>query len=676
MSPSSADDDGQPPAFLAAMAAPTTDLNDLLTRLRAQDLGHAVCVTDAELDQPGPKILFVNDQFERLTGYTAAEMVGRTPRMLQGPKSRREVLDRLKRSLREERFFQGQTVNYRKDGTEFLMAWSISQVNDPTGKPLAYLAVQQDAGASVAEEMMAEVRRNHLNVLGRIDARLETLEVIRELLEYADSIVDTVRTPLLVLDGECRVRRANRAFYELFRVRPDDTIGRAVFALGNGQWDIPRLRHLLDDVLPSNNPFEGFEVRHDFEQIGNRSVLLNAKQLPRHGKRDLILLSFEDVTERRRVETELVNRANTFVAMLAHELRNPLAPVLTAVQLMQDADPASPAWGQAKEVVVRQVGQMTRLVDDLLEVSRITRGKIGLRSERVELHAVVERAVETVHPLIEAKGHQFTIALPHKKLWLTADPTRLQQVLANLLNNAAKYTDDGGTIRLEVEANARDRLLRMTVRDSGVGIDPAVLPSVFDLFVQEDRSLNRAAGGLGLGLTLVKSLVEMHGGTVSATSEGKDQGSTFTVLLPYEPAAPEPPPAPPPPPPPAAAPARALRVAVVDDNRDAADTLALILRAWGHEVRTAYTGPDGFTLIHGWRPDAALVDIGLPGMSGFEVAQKLRDDGGLPAVTVAVTGYGLDGDKERSRWAGFTHHLTKPARPEDIAAALAGARKA
>ena len=610
-----------------------------------------------------------------MTGYTSAEVVGRSPRFLQGPKTYRPVLDRLRQSLAEDKLFQGQAVNYRKDGSEFLMAWSISEVKDPAGGRMLYVAVQQDGGASAAEEIMTEVRRNHLSVLGRIDTRLETLEVVRDLLDYADGIVDTVRTPLLVLDGECRVKRGNKAFYDLFHADVDTTVGRSLYELGNGQWNIPRLRHLLDELLPGSKSFDGFEVEHDFPGIGLKTVLVNARQLPPNGRRNLILLSFEDVTERRRVETELVNRANTFVAMLAHELRNPLAPILTAVRVMEMVEPNSPGWHQAKVTVARQVDQVTRLIDDLLDVSRVTRGKIKLRSELVELHDLVGRAVESVQPVMDAKGHEFNVSLPYKKVWLQGDPTRIQQVFANLLNNAAKYTDAGGNIRLEVEASPRTRTLKIVVRDDGVGIDPAILPTVFDLFVQEDRSLNRAAGGLGLGLALVKSLVEIHGGTVAATSDGRNQGSTFTVTLPFEPADPAPASdiAPIPTDGRLWAGGAGLRVAVIDDNLDAADSMALMVRSWGHDVRTAHTGPAGYELIRDWRPDAALVDIGLPGMTGYEVATRLRDEGVTVNTFVAVTGYGLDGDKDRARWVGFTHHLTKPARPDEIARVLATA---
>jgi two-component system, chemotaxis family, CheB/CheR fusion protein len=469
-----------------------------------------------------------------------------------------------------------------------------------------------------------------------------------------------------VLDAECRVKRANPQFFALFDTTPADTLGRSLFDLGNGQWNVPVLRHLLDEVLPQQNPFTDYEVAHDFPGVGHKVILLNACQLPLTGKRDMILLALEDVTDRRKLEAELVSRANTFVAMLAHELRNPLAPILTAIEVVRTAEPNGAVWHRALATIERQVKQSTRLIEDLLEVSRVTRGKIDLRAEEVELRGLIEQAIETVRPTIEALEHDFRVTLPWRPTWVRVDPTRIQQVVSNLLQNAAKYTPRGGRIGLEVKADAAANRLELVVTDSGVGIDADVLPKVFDLFIQEDRSLSRAAGGLGIGLTMVKGLVEMHGGSVRAESDGRDKGSRFTVTLPYQTVE-----KPISKPTVATATSGGLTIAVIDDNADAADTTTMLLQAWGHTVHTAYDGVAGLDLIRRVHPDVALLDIGLPRMNGYEVAARLVAEKLVPTLLVAVTGYGHDADRQRAEWAGFHSHLVKPARPDDLARLLA-----
>jgi CheY-like chemotaxis protein len=308
-------------------------------------------------------------------------------------------------------------------------------------------------------------------------------------------------------------------------------------------------------------------------------------------------------------------------------------------------------------------------VDDLLDVSRITRGKITLHKEPADLAGVVARAVEASRPLLDARRQELTVRLPPESLRVEADVTRLAQVVGNLLNNAAKYTGEGGHIGLTVEAAPAEAVLR--VRDDGVGIPAELLPRVFDLFTQGDRSLARSEGGLGIGLTLVRSLVELHGGSVEARSEGADKGSEFIVRLPAlrgSPARPESP----------SAPARcrspARRVLVVDDSADTAESLALLLTVQGHEVRTAHDGPAALQAAEAFRPEVIFLDIGLPRMDGYEVARRLRGQMGLrDATLVAVTGYGQEEDRRRAEEAGFDAHLVKPADPGALERLLAAA---
>jgi signal transduction histidine kinase/CheY-like chemotaxis protein len=364
-------------------------------------------------------------------------------------------------------------------------------------------------------------------------------------------------------------------------------------------------------------------------------------------------------------------RKDEFLAMLAHELRNPLAPMRNALEIIRLRGPERRLAVRASwDMVERQVEHLSRLVDDLLDVARITRGKINLEKEPVALAEVVRRAVETSRPLIEGRRHRLEVRLPDEPLHVIGDLTRLAQVLLNLLNNAAKYTEEGGQITLTVERAAADPgAVVLRVRDTGVGIPPEVLPKVFDLFTQASRTLDRAQGGLGIGLTLVRRLVEMHGGSVRASSAGPGKGSEFVVRLPlfFGPL-------------PAPAhgngsgehPAAGHRILVVDDNRDSASSLAVLLRLSGHEVVTAHDGAAALEKAEHFRPQLALLDIGLPGMDGYELARRLRQLPGLRQVRLAaLTGYGSEEDRRRSRAAGFDHHLVKPVEREALLVLLA-----
>ena len=362
--------------------------------------------------------------------------------------------------------------------------------------------------------------------------------------------------------------------------------------------------------------------------------------------------------EATRRDAEVANRMkNEFLALLGHELRNPLAPIQTALDLIKIRDKGASVRERA--IIERQVQHLVCLVDDLLDMSRITRGQIELRKRSVEVSHVIEQAVEAASPLFERRSHNLKVEVPVRGLQVHGDEGRLVQIFANLLTNAAKYTDPGGQITVSAEVEKGNVVAR--VRDTGCGISHEMLPQVFDMFVQGDHTLDRSRGGLGLGLTIVKSLVELHGGTVSAESPAPGQGSEFVVVLPAvsqqvldlpvtEPQAAA-----------VEAPLAGRRVLVVDDNTDAAELLADILREHGHETSIAHDGPTALTKALVFRPDVALLDIGLPVMDGYELARRFRDLPELKRVQLlAVTGYGQQEDKERSRAAGFYEHLVKP----------------
>jgi PAS domain S-box-containing protein len=391
-----------------------------------------------------------------------------------------------------------------------------------------------------------------------------------------------------------------------------------------------------------------------------------------------VVLVFRDITERRsseRVTEDADRRKDEFLAMLAHELRNPLAPIRNAAHTLALLGTGDDRVRWVAGVVERQVGLMTRLVDDLLDVSRITSGKITLQRETVSVAAVLAQAVEAARPPAEGRGQALEVDVAADVGWVDGDPARLAQAVGNLLDNAIKYTEDGGRVWLRARADADEVVI--VVEDSGVGIDPALLPQVFDLFIQADRSLERKQGGLGLGLTLVRRLVEMHGGRVEAASAGPGFGSAFTIRLPRLAAevadSVEPETVPVPVTAPPAGPGR--RILVVDDHQDSTDSLALFLRLRGHEVRTAHDGPSALDEIERYRPDVVFLDLGLPGMSGYDVARRVRmmDDLG-PLRLVALTGYGTDGDRRKTREAGFDVHLAKPVDPRALDELLADVR--
>ena len=738
-------------------------------RVTLASIGDAVITTDAE-----GRVTFLNPVAESLTGWTTAASLGQAiDRVFRivNEQTRRPVENPTVRALREGLVngLANHTLLIARDGTERPIDDSAAPIRNSKGEVAGVVLVFRD----IAERRRAE-------------------QEMQDALAYANNIIATLREPFLVLDKSLRIQTANAAFFETFLVSKEETEGRLLFDVGNRQWDIPRLRELLEEVLIQNHSFSGFDVEHDFPTIGRKSMLLNARRFASVDSRpELILLAIEDVTDRRlaraslrdsearyrrlfetakdgilildadsgkildsnpfmtellgylktefldkelweiglfrdkseneaafrhlqsegfvryehlplqtrggrTAEVEFVSnvyhvdhqhvaqcnirdigertrleeqtraqaaelldlhrRKDEFLAMLSHELRNPLAPILNAVQLLRHQQhEENPTQRQARTIIERQLGLLKRLVDDLLEVSRIMTGRVQLRLERVSMNGIAAAAVESVSPLIGRRGHQLSIALPPEPIWLLADAARLEQIVVNLLSNAAKYTDEGGRIWFSVRQE--DGECVVSVRDTGVGIAPEVLPRIFDPFMQAERSMDRSQGGLGVGLTLAQRLTELHGGRIEAQSTlGK--GSEFVVRLPAAaphvsnaPSADEEPK-------PAGTP---LRVLVVDDSVDTAASFAMLLRDSGHDVWTAHDGPAAIQAALAHRPEVVFLDIGLPGLNGYEVANRMRQQAGLQnAVLVAVTGYGQESDRQTSREAGFRHHLVKP----------------
>jgi two-component system, chemotaxis family, CheB/CheR fusion protein len=495
---------------------------------------------------------------------------------------------------------------------------------------------------------------------------------LMEARDYALAIVQTVQEPLVVLGADCRVELANQAFYKLFGVSTEQLTGRTLWEDGDAIWAEPSLRRTLLAACAGEKALANLEIERHLPGIGPRTLVLNARSIVREGRPTLLLLAIRDVTSAReaealRIDAEtlrlLDRRKDEFLGILAHELRNPLAPMRFALEIMRRADGGPPEAEHARQVLERQVTHMTRIVDDLLDVSRITQGRIELRKETLELSAVITSAVELCRPLVDAARHTLTVSLPDEPVVLRADQVRLTQVLVNVLNNAIKFTPPGGHIWLLAEATGEDMVcadqLRIRVRDTGIGITPDMRTRIFDMFSQGDRSLERSRGGLGVGLTLVRNLVALHGGTVEAHSSGVDAGSEFTICLPIDPAAQ----------PAQAAPAvaarlptaRPLRILVADDNDDGRAMLEFFLASEGHTVFTASDGPGALSRAIECRPDVAILDIGMPGFSGYAVAEQLRKaPDGPPPMLVALSGFGQHEDKVRASQAGFDHHFTKP----------------
>ncbi|BAY60076.1 signal transduction histidine hinase [Calothrix brevissima NIES-22] len=543
-------------------------------------------------------------------------------------------------------------------------------------------------------------------VLVDIDALKRSAEQLRASRDYAEAIVDTVRESIVVLDLDLRVVKANRSFYETFQVLPPETEQRLIFELGNGQWNIPLLRSLLEDVIPSNAPFQDLEVEHNFESIGHKIMRLNARRMPQIENMQLILLVIEDITQQKQLEAERIqlltqeqsartaaetaNRAkDEFLSILSHELRNPLNSLLGWAQMLQRPDLTPEIINQGISAIERSAIAQAQLIGDLLDVSRISAGRLRLDAELMELVPVINAAIEVVRISAEAKNIQIVTRLDTTDRRINGDPTRLQQVMWNLLSNAIKFTPIGGSI--EIILDYSDFHAQIQVSDTGQGITPEFIPYIFERFRQADGTRRRTNPGLGLGLSIVRHLVELHGGTVEAESPGEGQGATFTVRLPLQTQLSE-----------TSAPTvnplllpsqpeqslenlpslTGLRVLVVDDEADIRDLFSICLEQYGVIVTavasanaalsTLMANPNGY--------DVLLSDIGLPEQDGYDLIRQIRAldaelGGQIPAA--ALTAYAAEAEQAQALAAGFQMHIAKPIEPERllfIVAAL-GARR-
>ena len=536
--------------------------------------------------------------------------------------------------------FHAELPYFVADGSERVADVTIQPIRDETGRVL-FLA---PTGVDITDRKRAEADREKFVTL--IESSTDFIGICD--LNGIPFFVNRAGLAMVGLDSMEEARRTPVAsfFFPEDQPRIMQEFFPSVLEKGRGEIEI-RFRH--------------------FKTGEARWMAYKVLTLPDAAGRPIALATVsQDVTERKRLEenlrrlaadlSEADRRKNEFLAMLAHELRNPLAPISNAARALRAGGRDKETVHSASDMLDRQVGQMARLVDDLLDMSRISRGKIELRKERIELATIVNQAVEAVRAVYRSMDHELTVTLPPQPVHLNADPTRLAQVVGNLLNNASKFTDKGGHVWLTVEQEGEQAVVR--VRDNGIGIAAEQLPRLFEMFVQVDTSLERSRHGLGIGLTLVKTLVEMHGGTVEVHSDGLGLGSEFAIRLPVLVETPKPlsratvgeP-----------MPAVRRRILIVDDNEDGAESLAMLLQLKGHETHKAHDGIEAIEAAERFRPDAVLLDIGLPRLNGYEVCRRIRKEPwGKDMVLVALTGWGQEEDRHRSREAGFDTHMVKP----------------
>ncbi|HVT18373.1 MAG TPA: PAS domain S-box protein [Thermoanaerobaculia bacterium] len=585
-----------------------------------------------------------NPAAERMFGFTAAEALGQRISLIIPADRRAEEDDVFARLRRGERVDHFETERQTKDGRRVSISLAVSPIRDAAGHIIG--------ASNVARDMTARKRMEA--ALGGSEIRYRRL-------------FQTAKDGILILDAKTgKIIDANAFMCGLLGLELANLMGKELYEIG-----------MFGDEAANKSAFKELQqngyIRYDHLPVmkpnGETTQVEFVSNVYTEDHRLVAQCNVRDISLRAQMEqqvkqqaealADLHRRKDEFLAMLSHELRNPLAPIRSATHLLRLHERGSEnlIQQQAREVIERQVAQLTRLVSDLLEVSRVATGRIRLNLEKVDLRQIVRDTLETVGPLIEQRRHETALTLPAEPVWVLADAARLEAVVVNLLNNAVKYTDEGGRIEVSLEHGNDYALLR--VRDSGIGIAPELLPRIFDLFTQADPSLDRSQGGLGIGLNLVQRLVELHGGTVEAHSPGLRRGSEFVVRLATVPA---------PGMQAAVTPARheqrgvpGLRVLLVDDNVDSCTMLAGVLKHNGHGVQVAHTGSVGLQAALAWRPDVVLLDIGLPEIDGYEVARRLHHDPVMKNTRlVALTGYGADSDLQLAREAGFDAHMLKP----------------
>jgi PAS domain S-box-containing protein len=602
-------------------------------RITLASIGDAVISTDSE-----GRVTFMNGLAEKLTGWPQAEVVGRPLSEVfnvVNERTRRPVENPALRALSEGTIvgLANHTVLIARDGTERPIDESAAPVRDESAAILGAVLVFCD----VTKREWADNSRT----------------LLAAIVEASDDAIISK-----TLDGV--VRSWNRGAERLFGYTADEAVGRPINLIIPPERQDEE-RSILERLRRGERVehFETVRVAKDGRRI---DISLTVSPLfDEDGQVTGASKIARDITERKQSEMMLRaadRRKDEFLALLAHELRNPLAPLRHGLQVLRLAGGDAGIVTDVRTMMDRQLEHMVRLIDDLLDIARIGQNKIELKRARVPLAAVINSAVETARPVIEAERHELNISLPSEPLFLDADITRLAQVFSNLLSNSAKYTRPGGKIWLTVERESEDAIV--AVRDNGIGIPADALQRVFEMFCQIDRSIERATGGLGIGLALVKGLVEMHGGTVVADSDGLGRGSTFTVRLPTLATIPEP-----------ASASLALdvppivgngrRILVADDNRDSAVTLAKLLQLLSNDVRTVHDGVEAVEQAEEFRPEVILMDVGMPGLNGYDATRRIREQPwGRTAIIIALTGWGQEGDRIQSREAGCDGHLVKP----------------
>jgi PAS domain S-box-containing protein len=587
--------------------------------------------------RPTGEILYWNRGAERTFGWTAAEAIGQVSHSLLQTRFPKPLVV-IEETLADKGVWEGRLVHTRRDHKQISVdsRWALD--------------------AARGERVVVEINRD---VTPRLEAELSARVRERQLRFITDS------APVMIAhcDLEHRFKFVNRPYAARFEVEPADLIGRTIAeVLGQGAFDT--IRPHLDRALAGQRV--DVEIEVPYERIGRQFMRFAYEpELDDTGAVIGYVAAVLNVSDRRRAEEalrEANTRKDTFLATLAHELRNPLAAMRNALQLLSVSELDAEQNQRAGAIIHRQLKQLVRLVDDLLDVSRISRGQLQLRITRTTLAEVIRTAVESTALAIGTADQNLRVLLPDEPIMLDADSERLSQVFTNLLTNATKYTPPGGEIT--ISAVVEPETVTVEVADNGSGIPPEMLEAVFDMFTQVHSSRDRGFGGLGIGLTLVRSMVELHGGTVTAESGGPDQGSTFRVRLPRgQEAAREADPAP-------ALPAEVAvtkRVLIADDNLDAAESLQLWLQLAGHQVAIAANGTQALRVAETFLPEVALLDLGMPDLSGFDVARGIRSaPWGRGIVLIALTGWGQEEDRRRTAEAGFDHHLTKPIPPDTI----------